>query len=506
MSVWRPHCHATINERASAIGRTSMSWEFMLQVGTHRQGPLSLQIARAIAEEIERGRLKPGERLPSTRKLAAQLGLHRKTVIAGFLELSRQGLITTEPAKGTFVSMDLPVRTGASGRQAMAGAAGFPLPPLALPGRGATPRSELLLLGGIPELSFVPRAELSRAYRRALVGRGARRLLDYGDPRGELRLRETVVEMLTRSRGVRATPESINIVRGTQQGLYLAVRTLLEPGDCVAIEAYNHPAFRGVFQLVGMELVPIPVDGDGLDVAALEALCSTRRVKAVYITPHHQLPTTVTLSADRRLRLLELARRRGLLILEDDYDHEFQYDGPPVLPLAHSDPWGVVVYFGTMSKILAPGLRLGFIASTPEVAERIAGYRVFVDQQGDHVLERAVAELIEDGELERHVRRARRLYRSRRDTLAEALTRHVPDVVFKVPPGGMAIWAQAPGADVDAWARRALAAGVSFQPASHFALGAAPLDLGRFGFAACDEDQLVEAARRLGRTYPRSKG
>ncbi|MFP2904083.1 PLP-dependent aminotransferase family protein [Pyxidicoccus sp. 3LFB2] len=482
-----------------------MSWEFVLKVGPDWRGPRAQQIARAIAEEIQRGRLAPGDQLPSTRKLAEQLGVHRKTVVAAFFELAREGWITSERAKGTYVSLELPVSPESSGK-AMARAAGFRLPPLELPGPAASLRAELLLLGGIPELSFIPRAALSRAYRRALEGRGARRLLDYGDPLGEPRLREAVVEMLTRSRGVRATLDTINIVRGTQQGLYLAARTLLAPGDCVAVEAYSHPAFRGVFQLAGVEVVPIPVDREGLDVTALEAVCATRQVNAVYLTPHHQLPTTVTLSAPRRLRLLELARQRGLLILEDDYDHEFQYEGSPVLPLAHSDRFGVVVYFGTLSKILAPGLRLGFVASTPEVAERIASYRAYVDQQGDHIVERAVAELIEDGELERHVRRARRLYRARRDALAEALTRHVPDLVFTAPNGGLALWAQAPGADVDAWVQHALAAGVSFQPASHFALGAAPRDFARLGFAACDEAQLVEAARRLGKAYAEATG
>lgn len=477
-----------------------MSWEFVLKLDPDWRGPLAQQIARAISEELQRERLVPGDRLPSTRKLAAQLGVHRKTVVAAFFELAREGWITTERARGTYVSRELPVRAEPS-VQPMARSAGFQLPPLALPQSAASRRAELLLLGGVPELSFVPRAELARAYRRALHGRGARKLLDYGEERGEPRLREAVVEMLTRSRGVQTTADCINIVRGTQQGLYLAARTLLQPGDCVAVEAYSHPAFRGVFQLVGVETVPIAVDREGLDVAALETLCSTRRVNAVYLTPHHQLPTTVTLSAPRRMRLLELARRRGMLLLEDDYDHEFQYEGSPVLPLAHSDPFGVVVYFGTLSKILAPGLRLGFVASSREVAERIVSYRAYVDQQGDHVVERAVAELIEDGELARHVRRARRLYRSRRDALAEALTRHVPELVFTPPNGGLGIWAQAPGVDVDSWVEHAFAEGVSFQPASHFALGDAPRDFARLGFAACDEAQLVEAARRLGKAY-----
>ena len=477
-----------------------MSWDLVLQVGTPRRGPISLQIARAIVEEIERGRLRPGERLPSSRSLAASLGVHRKTVLAGFLELARQGWINTVPARGTFVSVDLQAHVPSSRRRAVPTTAGFTLPKLRLPISGTTPRAGLNLLGGVPGLSFIPRKELARAYRRAMLSRGATKLLDYAHPQGSPRLRDAVVELLVRNRGVRATPATVNIVRGTQQGLYLAARALLEPGDCVAIEAYSHPSLRGVFELVGAELAPLPVDREGLDVEALEALCASRRVKAVYTTPHHQLPTTVTLSAARRVRLLELARRHRMMILEDDYDHEFQYEGPPVLPLAFSDRFGVVVYFGTLSKILAPGLRLAFVVAAPDVAERIAAYRAFVDLQGDHVLEQAVAELIEDGELERHVRRARRAYRSRRDALVEALTAHVPGLDWMVPPGGMALWAHAPGVDVDAWMARAHVAGVSFQAASHFALGAVPRDFARFGFAACDETQLEEAARRLGQT------
>ncbi|WP_437544588.1 PLP-dependent aminotransferase family protein [Sorangium sp. So ce367] len=489
----------------AGTGGVAVTRELVLQLGAAGQGPLFLQIARAIVEDIERGRLRPGERLPSSRKLAIQLGVHRKTVIAAFLELARQGWITSAPASGTYVSSDLPAKLPPFRRRALADRAGFDLPGRPLPAPSSTPRAGLLLLGGVPELGFVPRLELCRAYRRALLGAGARALMDYGDPRGEPRLRRAVVESLTRARGVRASVESVNIVRGSQQGLYLAARALLEPGDCVAIEAYSHPAARGALELSGVELVPVPLDGEGLDVAALEALCAARRIKAVYTTPHHQLPTTVTLTAPRRVRLLELARRRRLLVLEDDYDHEFRYEGRPVLPLSSADRHGVVVYLGTLSKILAPGLRLGFVVSTPDVAERIAAYRAFVDHQGDHAIERAVAELLEDGEIDRHTQRVRRAYRARRDALCEALARHLPGLEFDPPSGGMALWARAPGVDIDAWARRAHAAGVSFQPASHFALGRWPLDFARFGFAACDEAQLADAARRLAQTLPKAR-
>jgi GntR family transcriptional regulator/MocR family aminotransferase len=294
----------------------------------------------------------------------------------------------------------------------------------------------------------------------------------------------------------------VHTVRGAQNGLYLAGRALLAPGDRVAIEAYAHPSPTALFRLLALDLVPVPVDAEGMDVAALEAVDREYRVRAVYVTPHHQLPTTATLSPPRRRRLLELARRRRWLVLEDDYDHEFQYAGAPVLPLAHDDRHGVVVYFGTLSKVLAPGLRSAFMVAPPPVVERIATYRRFVDVQGDQILERAVCELLEDGEIDRHLRRTVRIYRARRDALCAALRAELPMLRFTPPAGGMAVWAEAPGIDVDAWAARALELGVSFQPASLFACGEVPLDRLRIGFAACDEVALVEAVRRMARALP----
>ena len=167
-----------------------------------------------------------------------------------------------------------------------------------------------------------------------------------------------------------------------------------------------------------------------------------RKLRAVYCTPHHQCPTTVSLAPGRRMALLELARRHGFAIVEDDYDHEFHYSGPPVLPLASADTAGVVVYVGTLSKVLAPALRLGFVVAPPDLVSRLVAYRSFVDLQGDPVLECAVAELLVDGLIQRHVRKVRRLYRARRDALAAELGRRLEGFLsFVKPSGGTAIWA-----------------------------------------------------------------
>jgi len=484
-----------------------MSWEIAVQLGAADKQPLFQQIAIAIATDIERGRLAVGTRLASSRRLALQLGVNRNTVIAAYDELCARGWIAIEPARGAFV-----VGVPGGGRldaaidhEAMLPASdgvGFDMPaPIAMAAPVPRTPNGLLLLGGVPELRHLPVRALARAYRAALTGTQGRRLVDYAHPQGNPRLRVAVAEMVSRVRGVAASADAIAIVRGSQQGLYLAARALIRAGDVVAVEELGYsPAWR-VLELAGATLVPIPVDDEGLDVDALDALSAARHVRAVYLTPHHQYPTTVTLSPERRTRLLELARKRRMIVLEDDYDFDFHYDGRPVLPLAASDRHGVVVYFGTMSKCLAPGLRVGYVVAPPAVARHLAAYRRFVDGQGDAVLEHAIATLLEDGEIQRHTRRALAVYKRRRDALCEALSRRLPRLELRIPTGGMAVWAKTPSdVDPDAWVRRGALAGVSFQAGSMFRFDREPSPFLRLGFAACDEAELDEAVERMARS------
>jgi GntR family transcriptional regulator/MocR family aminotransferase len=482
-------------------------WELAIQLDPDRREPRFLQLARTIVEATRRGRLRPGDPLPSTRALAAQLGLHRKTVTAAYRELASQGWISIVRARGARISRDLPEVPRARDAGEPAVRAGFELPGPAVAHSPPIPRrpGQLLLLGGVPDLASAPRRELGRVYRSTIAGATGARLLDYGDPRGDRQLRDALAEYLVRTRGLHTTPETLAIVRGSQQAIYLAARALLRPGDRVAVEALGYRPAWNALTAAGLALEPVAVDRAGLDVVALAAIHARRPLRAVYLTPHHQYPTTVTLTAARRVALLELARTRGLLVLEDDYDHEFRYDGEPVLPLAAADRHGVVCYLGTLSKIIAPGLRLGYASATPDVIARIAAYRGAIDQQGDHVLERAIAELIADGTLERHVRRARRVYRGRRDALCEALHRAIPELAFEPPHGGIALWAQAPGVDVDAWVARAYDAGVVFQPGSRFAFDGTRRDFVRLGFGACSERELADAARRMAQALPRRR-
>ncbi len=481
----------------STILRVAMgSWQVTLRLGDDSTAPIFRRIAAALAAEIARDRLRPGERLPSSRALSAQLGVSRKTVVAAYEELRSLRVVGADRSRGTFVAQrPEPPSVTATRARARPGF-DLPEPEVPEPGDHRGP-GLLLLLGGVPELRFLPQIELSRAYRSALRSAGSSRLTDYADPQGDERLRIMLGDLLARVRGIPAPPRAICVVRGSQGGIYLAARALIRPGDLVAVEEYGfQPAWQAL-RLAGAQLCPVRVDGDGMDVDALDALAGERRLRAIYLTPHHQYPTTVSLAPARRRRLLDLARRQRLIVLEDDYDFDFHYDGKPILPLAAEDTAGVVVYFGTLSKSLAPGLRLGYVVAAPEVIARIAAYRFFVDRQGDHVLERAVALLLEDGVVQRHARRACVAYASRRDALCEALHRELPTLVFTPPRGGMAVWAGAPGIDVDAWAERARSRGVAFQTARRFTFDGAPRAHVRLGFAACNEKELAEAARRL---------
>jgi GntR family transcriptional regulator/MocR family aminotransferase len=483
------------------------SWELAVRLDPSADLPVFLQIARAVSADVRRGRLRAGDALPSSRALSRSLSVHRNTVLAAYRELAAEGWIETEPARGTVVStaVGTPARSTRAAPAIPSATVGFDLGPAIEPYPvPAYPAGTLVMTGGVPDLRLVPRTALARAYRKAL-GEGkarGRSTLDYGDPQGHPRLREALGAMLAALRGLAAPAESVLVTRGSQMALDLVARALLTPGDVVAIESLGYRPAWAAFRAAGARLAPLPVDEHGLDVDALAELAARERVRAVYVTPHHQYPTTAVLSAGRRLALMELARAKRIAVIEDDYDHEFHYEGRPVLPLASADPAGVVVYVGTLSKILAPGLRLGFVVAPPPLLAKLTAVRTFIDRQGDHTVERAVAELLEDGEVQRHARRARRAYLARRDALVEALTEHLGGALtFEPPAGGMALWARAaPGIDVDAWAERALARKVAFSTAKRFAFDGRKRGFLRLGFAALDEKELGDAVRRMAAT------
>jgi GntR family transcriptional regulator/MocR family aminotransferase len=472
--------------------------DYVPDLPSQEGSPLFLKIARAIMGDIRRGRLPSRAQLPGSRQLAKGLHAHRNTVLAAYAELEQEGWIRCEPARGTFVAEVLPELVPRRfKRPEPTRPRPLELAPLELSEPRVVPKGNLALIGGVPDARLMPHAALARAYRRVL--RRDAKTLDYGSPYGDAKLLAALSELLGRSRGVVTSTNELVITRGSQMALHLAARALCRPGEVIAVEAFGYPPAWQAFRLASAELVPVPIDHGGLRLDALERLARTTPLRAVYVTPHHQYPTTVTMSAQRRVALLALAERHGFLILEDDYDHEFHWTGRPVLPLASADPARVVVYVGTLSKVLAPGLRIGYLVARREIAERVARLRAFIDRQGDHVVERAVAELIEDGELERHAKRARRAYLTRRQALVECLGREFGERLrFDLPAGGLALWARARlPLGVERLAQLASARGVLLQTARGFAFDGRTREFVRLGFPALEPAEIRRAVRTL---------
>jgi GntR family transcriptional regulator/MocR family aminotransferase len=479
-------------------------WEFAFEVDRSRGMSFVRQIARALTAEIQRGRLRPGDRLPGSRTLARALQVHRQTVVAAIDELVAEGWLVSKRASGVFVA-SLPeprskrpaqsagIRRRSSSQFALSVS---PSPAPELP--RVVPTGTILMSGTRPDVRLVPADLIGRTYR-SMLRRFGPALVSYSDPAGLLRLREALAAMLSATRGLAVDPSSVLVTRGSQMALALAARALIRPGDAIAVEAPGYRPAWEAFRIAGAEIVPVRVDEHGMDVEALQQVIARRSIRAVYVTPHHQYPTTVTLTAPRRLALLQLAAQERFAIIEDDYDHEFHYSGRPVLPIASADAAGLVIYIGTLSKVLAPGLRLGFIVAPGDLIERLVAYRSFVDLQGDPVLECAVAELFEDGLIQRHVRKMRRIYRARLDTLAAALRTELDGfLTFREPSGGTAIWVRTRDArTMTRWAHAAQDAGVAFDAGAAFMVNGTAASTARLGFACLNEHELREAANRL---------
>ncbi|TNE46516.1 MAG: PLP-dependent aminotransferase family protein [Deltaproteobacteria bacterium] len=489
--------------------------ELNLALHSSTAEPLFLQIVRGITEAIQQGRLGSGDKLPGSRRLAKSLGVHRNTVLAAFDELVAQGWLLQSERSGTFVNHTLPevqlqqtaTLPGYPTRM------GFAFHPIAArrPQMFHTPPGELVMAGGWPEVRYLPLTELSRAYRRAL-GRHGQSLLSYGDPAGHPALRQELARMVAQRRGLSVTTDNVVLTHGAQMGIFLAAQLLVRPGDVVAVERFGYPPAWTALRTAGAHLEPLPVDEQGLCVDSLERLLQRMPVRAVYLTPHHQFPTLAVMGASRRMRLLELARQHRFALIEDDYDNEFHYEGQPVLPLASADTHGVVVYIGTLSKVLAPGLRAGFVIAPAPFCEAMVALRGHLDRQGNQVQEVALASLFEEGLIERHIRKMRKIYKARRDHLHQTLQHHLPkDLSYDLPRGGLAIWARVhePWNAVQ-WSQKAKQQGVHFETGESYVFDQSPQPFLRLGFARLNEEELTQAVtsmkKALDTMRPTSKG
>jgi GntR family transcriptional regulator / MocR family aminotransferase len=483
-------------------------WNVKLLIRRHAQTPLYLQIVHALIAEIRRGRLGSGAALPGSRELAGTLGVNRKTVVQAYAELEAQGWVQSQLTRGTFVSAQLPpvehpgdplsppARMPDEPEFRFLRTAPDVVPTFAEPGT-------LLFDDGAPDSRHVPINALARAYRHALWTLSRRKGLAYGDPRGTRTLRAAVSSMLNMDRALSTIPEQICLTRGSQMAIFVTARVLAAAGDAVVLEDLSYPPARESFRAAGAEVIGVPLDAQGMRVDKLERICRRKRVRAVYLTPHHQFPTTVVLPPERRLRLFALAAQFGFAIIEDDYDHEFHFAHQPMLPLASADPYGRVVYIGSMSKLLSPSLRLGYIAAPTALIDRIAAEITMIDRQGDPATETAVAELITLGEIHRHTRKVLQIYGHRRALMGQLLAGAFDGRVdFDLPAGGLAVWLRFDAAvNLVRLAELAQAERVRFQPGSVFAIDARPVQGARLGFASLDEGELRRGVQRLSAAF-----
>ncbi|MFR0357798.1 PLP-dependent aminotransferase family protein [Streptomyces sediminimaris] len=385
----------------------------------------------ALREAVRTGRLAPGTRLPSSRALSADLGIARNTVAEAYADLVAEGWLTARQGSGTRVATGVPpTPSGQSGSTALpAGAAPHPRP------RGHPAHD---LLPGLPDLAAFPRAEWLRAARRALTT-APNEALGYGDPRGRVELRTALAGYLARARGVRTDPGRILVCAGFSHGLQILGAMLRARGaTTMAVESYGLDVHWRLLSDAGLRTVPLPFDELGTNPRTLTDQA------AVLLTPAHQFPMGGTLHRDRRAAVVDWARRTGGLVVEDDYDGEFRYDRQPVGALQGLDP-DHVVYAGTASKSLAPGLRLAWLVLPPGLVEEAARAKGGKDTCG--VLDQlTLAEFLTSGAYDRHVRAARLRYRRRRDALVAELARRAPQVratgiaaglhvVLRLPPG-----------------------------------------------------------------------
>jgi DNA-binding transcriptional MocR family regulator len=442
--------------------------------------PIYQQVAAALREGVGAGRLTDGTRLPSTRSLAHSLGVHRNTVVEAYRMLEREGRVRSGVGAGTFVCA--PARAAASAREASGGQV-FHWGRLLRDGRAAeagpsrwlAPRASgvapdpIQLTGAIADRRQFPLEDFASCMRGVLADADAG-ALDYGTPEGDESLRGWVVDWL-RAAGVEGLDcGRVFIVSGSQQGLDLLARLLLAPGDAVVVEAPTYHGACAALSQAGARLPTVPLDPEGLSLDALQERVAEDEPKFLYTMPGFQNPTGITLSPARRAALLQLARRERLAIVEDHFDSELYYAGERPRPLLADDPDGQVIHLGTFSKMLFPGLRLGWLVVPPGLVEPVRRLRWAADLSSATLAQRAMDRFCRSGCLERHLTRIRRVNARRLEAMLRALAERFPrEARWTRPTGGLTLWVDLPEAvDTLELFEAAAARGVLFSPGTLF--------------------------------------
>jgi GntR family transcriptional regulator/MocR family aminotransferase len=472
-------------------------YEHVIRMDRESKIPVYRQIAISISSAIRNGTLKAGMHLPGSRELAKMLGIHRKTVIAGYEELDAQGWITIVPRKHVAVSERIPLfkpqKWNDGGIQAPYDRdLDFPFRMIEADPihENKVSYSEVVIDDGYPDVRLSPIDDLLKTYRLLTSRKYAIKSAQTGTAQGTLKFREELVNYLSVTRGLNISVDNLLITHGAQMSIYLAAQLLLNAASTIVVGKPGYAVADRAFEQTGAKIIAVNVDDKGMDTLAIERICKRKKIDAVYVIPHHHYPTTVTLSVERRVKLLELSRQFSFVVIEDDYDYEYHYTSAPYLPLASGSHNGNVIYIGSFSKMLDPSLRIGFMVAPKNFVEQCTALRKIIDVGGDGYMQNALAILIKEGALKRHLNKAKKCYHQRRDFLDTLLKEELSEYVsYTMPTGGMATWVKLnagfPVARLAASSQIKITRWDKEEKAF------------RFGFASMDEKELRQAVEAL---------
>ncbi len=423
-------------------------YQSFIKINRNSEVAIYMQVTNQLINAIQRGFLPFGTKLPGTRALSQLLQVHRNTIVAVYEELFAQGWVESLPNKGTFVigkNDEKPVNLNDFNQINLKNypkTTGFTFKTSnILDNPFERSDCEFVFNDGVPDIRLTQIDQHSRIYSSTLKRR-AHKIAHYNQDGSEF-FKKNLSQYLNLSRGLPISTHNILITRSTEMSIYIVSEILLSENDTVLIGALSYFSVNMIFQKTGVKIVTIPIDDEGIDVEEVRKICQKQKIRMLYLTPHHHYPTTVTLSAQRRLELLNLANEFGFIILEDDYDYDFHYDKSPILPLASADTNGMVIYIGSFGKSLAPGFRTGFIVAPENLMTEMRKYLGIIDRQGDILMEHVLGEMIAEGEINRYLKKSVKVYQERLDYFVRLVEENLGNYLhFKKPSGGLAIWAE----------------------------------------------------------------
>lgn len=463
-------------------------WTFQIQFERDSKKAIYLQITDYIIDLIKNGTLKSGDILPSSRLLALDLGINRNTVIKALDILISEGWLYSEERKALFVSANLPAKERSRNKKDIQKSIL----------QNQEKESVIIFDSGLPDTQIAPMRELASAYRQIFNRKARINPMLNRSEFGALRFRESVSRMLNQTRGMHTDYSEICITRGSQMALFLIAHALLNKGDLILVENPGYGPAWETFRHAGAELIPISVDEKGIDVEEIERIASTQQIKAIYITPHHQYPTTVIMSLDKRLRLIELSNLYRFTIIEDDYDCDFHFGLRPIAPLSSLDGANDTIYIGTFSKMISESLRVGYLVANTDIIQKVGNLRRIIDLQGDNIMEQAILELIESGVIKKHIRKASKYYLHKRNYFISLINKYLSDkVTYKEPEGGLAFWLKLRNKqDIHKLNQALKLRGVSIIPWTNYSFDN-EIDGIRLGYASLSESQLEKGIEIL---------